>query len=336
MEVVSMNPHKPSKLTFAAVLLLGLCSCSEMQSTVQTTVENRTVRNQQPSDKAVQADVQAVDSPSDSLSGCDETLLDKSVKDGRFLVAQCQTRTGYELRFVRIVDDHADVVAHSLDDATAGAIVESTATLWDSDLVSVNLAQERGGELIIGNWRAGNVVFSQVPYMTKDEETLGLDYRDRTFFISTQAKSERRLVEVSAGGDAGKFKAETHTCTVDAGSGKVQTVVLSVDAQDRAIGVTYVGVTPQLNGTTTSCTLEADRDDADVLWTDIGRETLVDLGPHFDGGGNDRIRISSAGGTYSLGFDVRPSRHCGHSSVLAREITLEVGRTVCTSVVLSD
>lgn len=335
-----MNPHKSSNLTFAAVLLLGLFSCGEMQSTVQTTVENQAVRNKQPSDKSVQADVQAdlqaVDSPSDSLSGCDETLLDKSVKDGRFLVAQCQTRTGYELRFVRIVDDHADVVAYSLDDANAGAIVESTATLWDSYLVSVNLAQERGGELIIGNWRAGNVVFSQVPYMTKDEETLGLDYRDRTFFISTQAKSERRLVEVSAGGDAGKFKAETHTCTVDAGSGKVQTVVLSVDAQGRAIGVTYVGVTPQLNGTTTSCALNADRDDTDVLWIDIGRETLVDLGPHFDDGGNDRIRISSAGGTYSLGFDVRPSRHCGHSSVLAREITLEVGRTVCTSVALSD
>lgn len=329
-----MSPPKPM-LTFATVLLGGLCSCSDLQSTAPAA--DRAVRNQQPSDEDAPADVQGVGSPGDSLNDCDEVLLDQSVKEGRFLVAQCQTRTGgYELRFIRSVDDQADGGTYSLDDASAGAVVESTARLWDGGLVSVNLAQERGGELVIGNWRTGDVAITRVPYMTEDEETLGLDYRGRTFFVSTRTKGERRLFEVPAGDEAGKFSAEAHACTVDAGMGRVHTLTLSVDTRGRAVGVSYVGVTPQLNGATTSCALEVDRDDADVLWTEAGDETLVDLDPDAGEGGTDRIRISSADGIYSVAFDVEPLRHCGHSSVLARTITLEVGRAACTSVVLSD
>lgn len=329
-----MSHRKPIKLTFATMLLFGLSSCGEMQSTAP--VGNPAVRSPLPSDKDALAAVQGVDSPGDYLNDCDEAFLDQSFKEARFLVAQCQTRNGYELRFVRIVGDQAEVGTYSLDAASAGAIVESTARLWDGGVVSVNLAQERGGELVIGNWRTGDIAITRVPYMTEDEETLGLDYRGRTFFVSTRTKGERRLFEVPAGDEAGKFSAEAHACTVDAGMGQVHTLTLSVDTRGRAVGVSYVGVTPQLNGATTSCTLEADRDDADVLWTEAGDETLVDLGPDAGYGGTDRIRISSVDGIYKVAFDVEPSRHCGHSSALARTITLEAGRAACASVVLSD
>lgn len=272
------------------------------------------------------------------LDDCGEILLDQSSKAGRFRVGICPAKAGgkaaAELRFVNQHATAAEIAIHPV--GTLEAVVASEAKLWDGHLVSVDLAQERGGELVLGNWRQGAFVISHVPYATGDEEALGLTFRDAAFFISTESKGEQRLVEVESGEGAGAFQVEKASCRWEPATGLTQVMQLALNTQGRVNGLVYVGLTPQQNGTITSCSLVVDRDDGATRWTDDEEETLIDLEAEGPAGAVGRVRIRLDRGRYTVDFDLVPSRFCGQSSVHARSITLDPRTPDCELVMLAD
>lgn len=279
-----------------------------------------------------------------AVQGCHEQLLDQSTPSGRVQVALCPRGGSAELRFVRQQAGKTVVRAYALNADVDGAIVHSEANLWSDHLVSVDLAEERGGRLVLGNFRDGTPVISSVRYVTADEESLVQDFRDGALYISTESMGERRLTQVEVGDDRGKFHPERVSCKWGPPAGIRHHLDLSLATDGRVIGVGYVGFTPQHNGALTSCSIDADRDDPETRWSSDASETRIDLlaagGDHAPDGeaeaDDSRIRIRSESGKYTVTFEMDASSFCGHSSVHARSITLDPLSQVCESVESSD
>lgn len=278
------------------------------------------------------------------MQGCHELLLDQPTPSGRVQVALCRCGSSAELRFVHQFARKMEVRAYPLNAQAAEAIVHSEAKLWSDHLVAVDLAQERGGRLVLGYFRDGMPVISSVPYVTADEESLVQDFRDGALYISTESKGERRLTRVEVGDDRGEFHPERVSCEWGPPAGVRHHLDLSLSTDGSVIGVSYVGFTPQQNGAVTSCSIDADRDDPEARWSSDASETRIDLlaaggdrAPDGQAEADDsRIRISSESGKYTVTFEVDASRFCGHSSVHARSLTLDPLSQVCASVESSD
>jgi hypothetical protein len=279
-----------------------------------------------------------------AVQGCHELLLDQTTPSGRVQVALCGCGSSAELRFVHQFAGKMEVRAYPLNAQVADAIVHSEAKLWSEHLVSVDLAQERGGWLVLGDFRDGMPVISSVPYVTADEESLVQDFRDGALYISTQFKGERRLTQVEVGEDRGKFHPERVSCEWGPPAGIRHHFDLSLGTDGRVIGVGYVGFTPQQNGAVTSCSIDADRDDPETRWSSDASETRIELlaagvdhAPDGEAESDDsRIRIRSESGRYTVTFEMNVSDFCGHSSVHARSITLDPRNQVCESVESPD
>ena len=281
-----------------------------------------------------------------AVQGCHEQLLDQSTPSGRVQVALCPRGDGAELRFVHQYAGKTEVLAYAMSAHVGGAIVHGEANLWSEHLVSVDLAEERGGRLVLGNFRDGRRVISSIPYVTADEESLVQEFRDGALYISTESKGERRLTEVEAGDDRGEFQPERVSCEWGPPAGIGHHLDLSLGTDGRVIGVGYVGFTPQHNGALTSSSIDADPDDPETRWSSDASETRIALLAAATDGGSEtetetksedsRIRIRSESGKYTVTFEINASNFCGHASAYARSITLDPLSRVCESVELSD
>lgn len=271
----------------------------------------------------------------DPLQGCDETLLDEATDRGRILVATCPTASEAEIRFVHKDGANVRVGAFKMDSVAYSAVTDANAKLWDKNVVSVDLARERGGTLVVADWNGADFVVSQVPYRTGDEESLGLEYRNAAFVLSTEANGQERLTQVTEGEDKGRYRRESVACRADAKGKFSQSLELTINAAGRVNALAYIGLTPQDTGAF-SCSIDADRADGESVWTDENGETVV----AFQGDGEDdepnRIRIRSAKGLYTVDFEVKVSGFCGQSSVSATQIVLQSGEKTCKSVEVTD
>ena len=271
----------------------------------------------------------------DPLQGCEDTLLDEAVDSGRILVANCATSTNAEVRFVHKDGQNTRVNAYKVDSQAYAAIVDATVKLWGQKVVSVDLSQERDGTLVIASWNGSDFVVSSVDYRTGDEESLGLDYKDHSFLLTTKAAGTEKLTEVDRGADKGRYRRETVVCRIEAKGKFAQSLDLTVNVAGRVNALGYVGMTPQETGAL-SCSIDADRADGETTWTDNNGETVI----AFKGDGKDgepnRITIRSQMGLYTVDFEVRASDFCGQSSVTATQIKLQAGDAICKSVELTD
>lgn len=198
----------------------------------------------------------------DPLQGCDETLLDEAAERGRILVATCPTASEAEVRFVHKDGANVRVGAFKMDSASYSAIADATAKLWDKKVVSVDLAQERGGTLVVADWNGADFVVSTVPYRSGDEESLGLEYQNAAFVLSTKANGKERLTQVTEGEDKGRYRRESVACQADAKGKFRQSLELTVNAAGRVNGLAYVELTPQDTGAFSS-SIDADRADGE-------------------------------------------------------------------------
>lgn len=321
-----MKRHKPW-----ALLLLVLGACNEAPHTplapgaklraTTVAVEQRVV----PSGPAT---------AEDPLVGCDDVMLDQAIDSDRFRVAVCVADTGHELRFVRQAAQATQINVLGVDDIDYEAVVDVTAHLWDKHLLTLDFAQERDGRVVIANWDGARFVVSSAAYHTADEESLGLDYRDGAFLLTTALNGQQRLLEVPVGEDKGKFRVEAVSCKLNADGKFPQALDLTVNTDGRVVALSYLGVTPAAEGST-SCSIDADRADDQTAWVDDGRKTSI----AFYGDANaaaTRIRIhSEGGGSYTVDFEGSTSPFCGQSSLMARRIKLMAGQRACQAVELA-
>lgn len=320
-------------MTVLSVALLSSCDQVPMTQDVPTPRLARTIASTGTTPEA--SAVVEKQSADDPLEGCDAPWFDQVAGSGRILIVDCETPAGGEVRFVHKDGENGRVKAFQMDAQASSAIVDSNAKLWDNKIVSVDFAAERGGMLLIANWTGKDFVLSNVNYYTGDEESLGLDYKDNSFFLTTERNGTERFTEVTQGQDKGRYLRETVSCEIKAKGHFDQVLDLSVNTAGRINAVGYLGITPQESGAF-SCSIDADRSDGETTWTEENGETVV----AFKGDGEDdelnRIFIRSEKGLYTVDFAVKVADFCGQSSVSATQIQLQSGEKICKSAELRD
>jgi len=269
------------------------------------------------------------------LQGCEDILLDEAVGSRRIIVANCATATDAEIRFVHKDGANTGVDAYKMDSQAYSAIVDATAQFWDKKVVSVDLAQERGGTLVIANWNGSDFRITKVDYSTGDEESLGVDYKNASFFLTTKASGTEKLTEVTRGADKGLYRREAVACQIDAKGKFAQYLDLTVNAAGRVNALGYVGLTPQETGAL-SCSIDADRADGETRWTDKHGEIVIAFKDDGKDDEPNRVTIRSQNGLYTVDFELRVSHFCGQSSVSATQIKLQAGEATCKSAKLTD
>lgn len=330
-----MIPFKRNSFVMAVLSIALLCACEKAPKAQGAPSAQLAQAISSASTAPAAAAPVETQAAADPLQGCEDTLLDEAAGSGRILVANCTTTADAEIRFVHKDGANTRVDAFKMDSQVYSAIVDATAKLWDKKVVSVDLAQERGGTLVIANWNGKDFVVSNVDYHTGDEESLGVDYKNAGFVLTTKQNGTEKLIEVTLGEDKGRYRREAFSCRIDAKGKFAQSLDLTVNAAGRVNALGYVGMTPQETGAF-SCSIDADRGDGDTTWADKNGETVV----AFKGDGKDdepnRITIHSEKGLYTVDLEVRVSDFCGQSSVSATQIKLQVGEATCKSAELTD
>lgn len=193
----------------------------------------------------------------------------------------------------------------------------------------LNLAAERGGTLVIANQHDGALALTRDRYLSGDEDTARLDWRDGALLVSTSTDGTRRLLEDTRSDAAVPhgFVPETLACeTEDAGG--VAWLSLGVDIDGVVRELEYSSVMP--GGT--SCNLSAARNDGESRWEDQGSATLVDFADENEPDTPSLLRIERQGPRYHVDTSqlLAHPRFCGQSAQLPDHLTLERAGAPCT------
>lgn len=263
---------------------------------------------------------------------------------GTFSILECLPADGDEqakviVRFVHRGADGQVTADHAVDrdsySATAGEIAPQ---FWDGHVVTVDLAQERDGTLLIASLVGERIVVTARSYHTSDDDSLVLAWYDGALVTTTEADGQLRLVEMGADQAApGTFEQESLACKGETDGGTEHSIRLAIDTDGRVTGLDYLSLSPAVDGTMMSCTIKAERGDGDSEWSYNGRGgSTVALGTFEQGeeDSRDRVRIERDEELYDVVVDAEPVPYCGQSAQLARRIVLRPGSRRCDSVAL--
>lgn len=279
-----------------------------------------------------------------AVGECQPLAADISGSDGSFAILECLPASDDEkapvtLRFVHRDSGGEVMTDHRIDREAYSATVNNIApTLWDGHVVTVDLAQERGGTLLIANLFDGRIIVTARPYQTSDDDSLVLAWDDGALVTITETDGQLRLVELRADQAApGAFEQESLACTGEADGGTEHSIRLAIDTDGRVTGLDYFSLSPAVDGTMMSCTILAERGDGDSEWIYNGRGgSTVALGSFEEGEEDtrDRVRIERDEELYDVELDANSFPYCGQSAQLARRIILRPGAKRCDSVTL--
>lgn len=204
----------------------------------------------------------------------------------------------------------------------------NTAQVCDGHIFIINLAQERGGTLVIGNLVDDGIAMTQLPYSSGDEDTAQLAFKDGVLLV-TDAGGSFRLVETTRaeGADAPLhgLVPESIECERESPQGYVRLwLAPNIDGSIRKFD--FITVMPSKF----SCAVSAGLDDNGVITQGKDVSNFEWEGEEYD----SHMRIVRSGETYRLettGY--YPPAFCGQSAELAESVTLQRGEARCADVV---
>jgi len=244
-----------------------------------------------------------------------------------------------EFRFV-----HRDAVgeveaALYVDRETWTATTDETPPrFWDGHVLTLDLPQESGGLLLIGNWNGQRFVTSSYRYASGEEDGLQLEWSGGGLLATTSVDGRRRLLAGDSDADQPDAFAQESLFCFDDDDGLEQRLRLAVDAEGEVTGLSYIGVTPTGDGSANVCAVEAFSDDGDTRWSrvdDATRKIAWDDGETRADGDviePSEVLLARDGGRYALDMRLRHSTFCGQSSVLASRIVIERDAKKCARV----
>ena len=258
---------------------------------------------------------------------------------GEFKVTDSADERRYEVRFnltqggqslvqaVRLPPDMAQAIVNELSENPAQTQV--CANRWFIQ----DLAQERGGSLVIGELADGQLRLSVRSYVSGDEETMRITWREgEPMLVSSTGKAValKSLPAVPVLTDAPASttaSAKTLECKLEE-PGSAHFLSLQVDAQERVQALSYTAATPGGN-----CSVDADRKDGATTWRDAPDATTITW-PDGEAGVADSassLRLTREGKVYALNMaHMLISSFCGQSAAIASFIDLTPGQAACT------
>lgn len=290
--------------------------------------------------------------------GCSVLEPGFSSDQGAFRVLECHPRSAYagaeeeaaappvQLRFQHLGAGGETTEVLEVDADQYSAITEDRLTprFWDGHLVTVVMPEERGGQLVIGNWTGTTFVFTQYPYATGDEDGIELAWKDGAFTVSTVPEGARRLVTGNVDSAPGQFGNQSVTCSTRI-NGVTHALNLGLDTHGGVISLVYSSAIPANDDSSHVCLVMAARGNGESDWSraDDGDVTFAfPAGDDASPGGSLRIHAVGAGSRgvpkeYSVALDVAPAQFCGgQSDVIPEEIVLNTDSPQCHSVRMTD
>lgn len=261
---------------------------------------------------------------------------------GRFAVTDSADDQRYEVRFtltqggqtlsetVRLPADMAAAIVNAMGEDPAQTQV--CADRWFIQ----DLAQERGGSLVIGELADGHLRLSVRGYDSGDEETMRIAWgQGEPVLVSgtgkTVALRDLPSVPVLAGAQEGSKEGapqgtKTLECALEE-PGHAHFLTLRVGARGRLQALSYTAATPGGN-----CSVDADRKDGATTWHDAPDTTTITW-PDGEAGVPDSassLRVTREGGGYALNLArLLIGSFCGQSAAIASSIDLTPGQGTC-------
>ncbi len=208
--------------------------------------------------------------------------------------------------------------------------VQQQAQVCDGHVFIANLAEERGGVLVIGNLKEGALAMTSLAYDSGDEDTAKVSLEDGAVVV-TDSNGSVRLQEPPAS-DSGMpphgLVAESVQCEDDAPQGRTW-LKLELMVTGGVRGLEYTSVMPDGASCTVTAGLPGDaatlsqgRNVTDIRWIDT-EEPAQD----------SHMRVTRDGDAYTfapLNYD--HPQFCGQSAQLADTVKLRRGTATCTAV----
>lgn len=242
----------------------------------------------------------------------------------------------FTVNFKITVDGKASTGQLTLPEVDPAAIVfddrelQQNAQVCDGRVFIVNLAEERGGVLAIGNLKDGALAMTSLAYASGDEDTAEVGFKDGTVVVTDRNGSVRLQESPAAEAEtpAHGLVAESVQCEQDAPQGHTW-LRLALNTDGGVRSMVYTATMPGGASCTVSAGLAGDeaslsqgKDVTDIRWDD-----------NEDPSQASYMRVSRNGDDYTL----EPMRYdhpqfCGQSSQLAETVRLRRGSTTCAAV----
>lgn len=242
----------------------------------------------------------------------------------------------FTVNFKITLDGKASAGQLTLPEVDPAAIVfddrelQQNAQVCDGRVFIANLAEERGGILVIGNLKDGALAMTSLAYASGDEDTAEVGFKDGAVVV-TDRNGSVRMQESSATGPATPahgLVAESAQCEQDAPQGHTW-LKLALNTDGGVRSMEYTATMPGGASCTVSAGLAGDeaslrqgKNVTDIRWDDNADPSQASY-----------MRVSRNGDVYTL----EPLRYdhpqfCGQSSQLAEIIRLRRGSATCTAV----
>lgn len=223
-----------------------------------------------------------------------------------------------------------------LPDVDPAAIVvddqdlQQQAQVCDGHVFIVNLAEEHGGVLVIGNLIDNTLAMTSMAYASGDEDTATVAFKDGSVMVTDRSGSVRLQEQAvaDAGTPAHGLVAESTQCEHDTPQGHTWLKLL-LNSDGSVRGMDYTSTMPGGASCTVSAGLVGDeaslsqgKNVTDIRWED-----------NEDPSQASYMRVSRNGDVYTL----EPMRYdhpqfCGQSAQLADTIQLRRNVATCTAV----
>ena len=208
--------------------------------------------------------------------------------------------------------------------------VQQQAQVCDGRVFIANLAEERGGVLVIGNLKDGALSMTSLAYASGDEDTAEVGFKDGAVVVTDRNGSVRLQESPAAEAEtpAHGLVAESVQCEQDAPQGHTW-LRLALNTDGGVRSMEYTTTMPGGASCTVSAGLAGDtatisqtKNTTDMRWDD-----------NTDPSQASHMRVTRAGDDYTF----EPLRYdhpqfCGQSAELAQVIKLRRGSATCTSV----
>lgn len=202
------------------------------------------------------------------------------------------------------------------------------AQVCDGHIFVINLAQERGGSLVIGNLGDAGISITRLPYSSGDEDTAQVAFKDGALVV-TDANGSFRLEETLDAEETDDpmygLVPESIECKQESPQGYVRLwIVPNIDGSVRKFDLLTV-MPSKL-----SCSASAGFDDNAVVRQDKDVTHVEWEGEDYD----SQMHILRSGGTYRLetaGY--YPPAFCGQSAQLVESVTLQRGQARCVDAI---
>lgn len=303
---------------------LGLSACGKPADPPTATASSRAAVSTTPA-KAGAACLPARDW---QAQGKGSLAVTDSADDQRYEVRFALTQGGQTLAAaVRLPPDMAAGIVNAMGEDPAQTQV--CADRWFIQ----DLAQERGGSLVIGELADGALRLSVRGYDSGDEEALRIAWaQGEPVLVSPTGKTValKSLPPVPVLADAkpsAPQDTKTLECTLEE-PGNAHFLTLRVDAQGQLQALSYTAATPGGN-----CSVDADRKDGATAWRDAPDATTITW-PDGEAGVADSassLRVTRESDGYALNMaQMLISSFCGQSTQIASFIDLTPGNATCT------